>query len=76
MRIVSGEHAFVAPDFANGDIRGPCPGLNVLSNHGYLPHNGVGTASPLVNNPNFGLANVKTAGTIHSGGEPGIQHGS
>jgi len=46
MGIVSGEHAFVAPNFANGDIRGPCPGLNVLSNHGYLPHNGVGTVSP------------------------------
>ena len=21
--------------------RGPCPGLNALANHGYLPHNGV-----------------------------------
>ncbi|CAE6453669.1 unnamed protein product [Rhizoctonia solani] len=24
-----------------GDKRGPCPGLNALANHGYLPHNGV-----------------------------------
>lgn len=39
--IVSGEHAFKAPDFANGDQRGPCPGLNALANHGYIPHNGV-----------------------------------
>ena len=23
-----------------GDLRGPCPMLNTLSNHGYLPHNG------------------------------------
>ncbi|KAI0878223.1 Chloroperoxidase [Hypoxylon argillaceum] len=38
---VSGEHAFKAPDFANGDQRGPCPGLNALANHGYIPHNGV-----------------------------------
>lgn len=34
-----GEHAFVAP--VAGDQRGPCPGLNALANHGYLPHNGV-----------------------------------
>ncbi|TIC90402.1 Aromatic peroxygenase [Colletotrichum higginsianum] len=23
-----------------GDSRGPCPGLNLLANHGYLPHDG------------------------------------
>ena len=56
---VTGEHAFVPPNFAAGDQRGPCPGLNALANHNYLPHNGVaawtdianqtvsGTASPL-----------------------------
>nr|XP_018904122.1 PREDICTED: aromatic peroxygenase-like [Bemisia tabaci] len=38
---VSGEHAFVAP--GPGDQRGPCPGLNALANHNYLPHNGVAT---------------------------------
>jgi len=35
-----GEHAFVAPNL-NVDARGPCPGLNAMANHGYLPHNGV-----------------------------------
>ena len=35
----TGAHAWVAPK--NGDQRGPCPGLNALANHGYLPHNGV-----------------------------------
>lgn len=25
-----GEHAFVPPDFAAGDQRGPCPGLNAM----------------------------------------------
>jgi hypothetical protein len=40
---VSGEHAFQMPDYAAGDVRGPCPGLNVLANHGYLPRNGVAT---------------------------------
>eukprot|EP00475_Leptophrys_vorax_P004050 TRINITY_DN123_c0_g1_i1.p1 TRINITY_DN123_c0_g1~~TRINITY_DN123_c0_g1_i1.p1 ORF type:complete len:245 (-),score=44.15 TRINITY_DN123_c0_g1_i1:126-860(-) len=24
-----------------GDSRGPCPGLNTLANHGYLPHDGL-----------------------------------
>lgn len=29
---------FQAP--TSTDIRGPCPGLNALSNHGYLPRDG------------------------------------
>lgn len=36
---VSGEHAFIPPDFGAGDLRGPYPGLNTLANHNYLPHN-------------------------------------
>jgi len=43
---VSGEHAFVAP--GPNDQRGPCPGLNAMANHGYLPHNGVATISEFV----------------------------
>lgn len=35
----TGEYTWVAP--GAGDQRGPCPGLNALANHGYLPHNGV-----------------------------------
>ncbi|KAH6653017.1 oxidase [Truncatella angustata] len=38
---VSGDHTFQAPDLDGGDQRGPCPGLNALANHGYLPHDGV-----------------------------------
>ncbi|ORY70187.1 uncharacterized protein BCR38DRAFT_332499 [Pseudomassariella vexata] len=38
---VDGEYAFVPPNLKAGDQRGPCPGLNALANHGYLPHNGV-----------------------------------
>ena len=38
---VTGDHAFIAPDFANGDQRGPCPGLNALANHGYISRDGV-----------------------------------
>ncbi|OCL08805.1 putative oxidase [Glonium stellatum] len=40
---VTGEHAFVPPDFSSGDQRGPCPGLNALANHGYIAHNGITT---------------------------------
>lgn len=42
---VTGIHAFLAPDFAAGDQRGPCPGLNALANHGYIPHNGIVSVS-------------------------------
>ncbi|KAG8158101.1 hypothetical protein KVR01_011862 [Diaporthe batatas] len=38
---VTGAHAFVPPNFDAGDQRGPCPGLNALANHNYIPHDGV-----------------------------------
>ena len=31
------------------DIRGPCPGLNTLASHGYLPRNGIATPQQIVN---------------------------
>ncbi|KAF8901376.1 heme-thiolate peroxidase [Gymnopilus junonius] len=31
-----------------GDIRGPCPGLNTLASHGYLPRNGIASPSQIV----------------------------
>ncbi|KIJ40725.1 hypothetical protein M422DRAFT_230090 [Sphaerobolus stellatus SS14] len=33
----------------HGDIRGPCPGLNTLASHGYLPRNGIATPAQIVN---------------------------
>jgi len=42
----TGDFAYVAP--GPGDFRGPCPGLNVAANHGYLPHNGVATFAQFV----------------------------
>lgn len=42
----TGKHAFVAP--GNGDLRGPCPGLNAMANHGYIPHNGVATVTQFI----------------------------
>ncbi|KAI4195650.1 MAG: hypothetical protein LQ350_007058, partial [Teloschistes chrysophthalmus] len=44
----TGEHAWVAPNLAAGDKRGPCPGLNALANHGYLPHNGIAPATTII----------------------------
>ena len=42
----TGKYAWVAP--GAGDQRGPCPGLNALANHGYLPHNGVADIPTIV----------------------------
>ncbi|KAM0798671.1 hypothetical protein BDR22DRAFT_881597 [Usnea florida] len=42
----TGEYAWVAP--GTGDQRGPCPGLNALANHGYLPHNGVADVPTII----------------------------
>ncbi|KAF4974223.1 hypothetical protein FZEAL_8861 [Fusarium zealandicum] len=35
------DHPFRAP--GSSDQRGPCPGLNTLANHGYIPRNGIAT---------------------------------
>ncbi|KAF2091307.1 Cloroperoxidase [Saccharata proteae CBS 121410] len=52
---VSGDHAFVPP--GPTDQRGPCPGLNALANHNYLPHNGVATIDQYISATNqvFGM---------------------
>ena len=42
----TGQYAWVAP--GAGDQRGPCPGLNALANHGYLPHSGVADIPTIV----------------------------
>ena len=52
---VSGENAFVPPNFATGDQRGPCPVLNALSNHNYLPHNGVAAWTDFANQTVSGI---------------------
>ena len=42
----TGPYSFVAP--GPNDQRGPCPGLNAMANHGYLPHNGIATISQFI----------------------------
>ncbi|KAF5327645.1 hypothetical protein D9619_004131 [Psilocybe cf. subviscida] len=39
-------HPWIAP--GENDIRGPCPGLNTLANHGYLPRDGIASPSQIV----------------------------
>ncbi|KAF5319741.1 hypothetical protein D9619_008874 [Psilocybe cf. subviscida] len=39
-------HPYIAP--GPNDIRGPCPGLNTLANHGYIPRNGIVTPGQIV----------------------------
>ncbi|GAA5913046.1 hypothetical protein JCM6882_005546 [Rhodosporidiobolus microsporus] len=40
------DHPFQAP--GPTDQRGPCPGLNTLANHGYLPRSGIVTGSEII----------------------------
>ncbi|KJX94397.1 oxidase like protein [Zymoseptoria brevis] len=42
----------------DGDARGPCPGLNAMANHGYIPHNGIATRQQFIDGTNavFGMA--------------------
>ncbi|KZT31907.1 Cloroperoxidase [Sistotremastrum suecicum HHB10207 ss-3] len=39
-------HPFQAP--GPNDQRGPCPGLNTLANHGYLPRNGIASFEQII----------------------------
>jgi hypothetical protein len=39
----------------SGDQRGPCPGLNAMANHGYLPHNGVATVQQFIDGTYEGM---------------------
>ncbi|KAF7303879.1 hypothetical protein MIND_00618000 [Mycena indigotica] len=39
-------HQWIAP--TKSDVRSPCPGLNTLANHGYLPRNGKGITVPMI----------------------------
>lgn len=48
----TGKYSWVPP--SSGDQRGPCPGLNALANHGYLPHNGVADIPTIISAVNTG----------------------
>jgi len=60
----TGQYAFVPP--GSGDARGPCPGLNAMANHGYLPHNGIATIQQFVTGTYqvFGMAAVRLDASV------------
>ncbi|KZV78928.1 Cloroperoxidase, partial [Exidia glandulosa HHB12029] len=39
-------HEFSPPQLESGDVRSPCPALNALANHSYLPHDGKNISIP------------------------------
>lgn len=51
----SGKYSWKAP--GKTDQRGPCPGLNAMANHGYIPHNGIATIQQFITATNtvFGM---------------------
>ncbi|KIJ30163.1 hypothetical protein M422DRAFT_187474 [Sphaerobolus stellatus SS14] len=60
----------------DGDIRGPCPGLNTLASHGYLPRNGIATPAQIINavqdgfSMDNGLATLLAYATMLVDGNP------
>ena len=55
----TGQYAFKAP--SSTDQRGPCPGLNAMANHGYLPHNGIATIDQFIESTGKGEQYPSTA---------------
>lgn len=70
---VSANHPFQAP--GPTDQRGPCPGLNTLANHGYIPRSGIATigqinaATAEVFNMGADLSTLLTVGGVVTGGD-------
>ncbi|KAI5370767.1 putative chloroperoxidase [Septoria linicola] len=52
----TGANRFIAP--GPNDARGPCPGLNAMANHAYIPRNGVASIEQFVSGTRtvFGMA--------------------
>jgi len=64
-QIPDADHPYKAP--GPKDQRGPCPGLNTLANHGYIPRNGIASLEQIINgtrdgyNMDYGLASALTS---------------
>lgn len=71
----TGEHVFQAPSAS--DLRGPCPGLNAMANHGYIPHNGVATISQFIQGTYDGThASVRKACQLLTHSRYSLWHGT
>ncbi|KAK0530107.1 hypothetical protein OC835_004120 [Tilletia horrida] len=74
VRVPDANHTYQAP--GKNDKRGPCPGLNTLANHGYLPRSGIVHAQDIVEgtqagfNLGFDLASFLAAFGILVDGDP------
>jgi len=55
-------HPYQAP--GPNDERGPCPGLNTLANHGYLPRNGIAHWQDIIEGTKDGFNMAYDLGTI------------
>ncbi|KAJ7835590.1 Cloroperoxidase [Mycena leptocephala] len=51
-----GNHDWIAPTAT--DVRSPCPGLNTLANHGYIPRTGKNITIPMILNAASDVFNV------------------
>ncbi|KAJ6578680.1 Chloroperoxidase [Mycena vulgaris] len=67
------EHQWIAPNAT--DSRSPCPGLNTLANHGYLPRNGRNITIPMILDAAMDAYHLQ-ADTILSGAKFGLLSGS
>ncbi|KAJ7278697.1 Chloroperoxidase [Mycena rebaudengoi] len=73
-QIPDAAHPFIAP--GPHDQRGPCPGMNTLANHGYIPRNGIATfeqvtlAQVEAFNLDIGFAAFLTAANMLMRGNP------
>ncbi|KAJ3755156.1 Peroxidase, family 2-domain-containing protein [Lentinula raphanica] len=54
------------------DLRGPCPGLNTLANHGFLPRNGSNITIPIVLKAVNDGFNFESTNLIRSGAKLGL----
>ncbi|KAJ7936147.1 Chloroperoxidase [Mycena leptocephala] len=73
-QVPDANHPFIAP--GPNDQRGPCPGMNTLANHGYIPRNGIASFEEIVTgameafNVQSGLMEFITAANMMMRGNP------
>ncbi|KAJ7114332.1 Chloroperoxidase [Mycena epipterygia] len=73
-RIPDADHPFIAP--GPNDMRGPCPAMNTLANHGYISRNGITSFEEIIRgtaeafNLNRDMSSNMAAGNILTRGNP------
>lgn len=65
MEILIADHPFKEP--GPTDQRGPCPGLNTLANHGYIPRTGIATVGDIISGTQklFNMVGIQRAVLVH-----------